>query len=191
MNELFNRVVAEKRPIVLTLVIALAANLAAYVIVVRPRGVKSAGAADRAAQAVETLRGAERELATARALVEGKKTADVELDAFYQKVLPADLVAARRMTYVSLPALARRTGVRFEQRRTTPEQPDEDARLGHLTIRMVLVGEWQDIRDFIFQLETAPEFVIIDDVTVVEGDEREQTLTIDLSTYFRLRSNGA
>jgi hypothetical protein len=191
VTELTRRVVAEKRPLVLTLVIVLVANLLAYFLVVRPRGVKSAGAADRAAAASEARRAAEGELASARALVEGKSKADEELNAFYEKVLPADLVAARRMTYASLPALARRTNVRYEQRRTDAPEPDEDSRLGRLNIRMVLVGEWEDIRDFIFQLESAPEFVIIDDVTVIESDETEQTLTIDLTTYFRLRANGA
>jgi len=191
VNELFHRVRAEKRSIVLPLVIALAANAAAYVLVVRPRGVKSAGAANRAAGAATALRAADNELATARALVEGKSRADEELNAFYQKVLPIDLVAARRMTYASLPALARRTNVRYEQRRTTIEDPDEDDRLGHLTIRMVLVGNYESIRDFIYELESAPEFVIIDDVVLVESDEAEQTLTIDLSTYFRLKPNGA
>lgn len=191
MNELFNRVLTEKRSIVLPLVIGLAANVAAYALVVRPRGVKSAGAANRAAVAATALRAAENELATARALVDGKSRADEELNAFYQKVLPVDLVAARRMTYASLPALARRTKVRYEQRRTTIEDPEKDAQLGHLTIRMVLAGDYESIRDFIFELESAPEFVIIDDVTLVESDEAEQTLTIDLSTYFKLRPNGA
>jgi hypothetical protein len=191
VNELFNRVLAEKRRLVLALVVALVANLVGYFLVVRPRGVKSAGAADRAAAAIEARQAAEGELASARALVEGKSRADEELNAFYEKVLPADLVAARRMTYASLPALARRTNVRYEQRRTAAPEPENDSRLGQLNIRMVLVGEWEDIRDFIFQLESAPEFVIIDDVTVIESDESEQTLTIDLTTYFRLRPNGA
>jgi hypothetical protein len=191
VNDFFRRVLAEKRKIVLPLLIGLVANVGAYALVVRPRGAKSAGAADRAANAAAALRAAENELATARALVEGKTRADEELNAFYQKVLPADLVAARRMTYASLPALARRTEVRYEQRRTSVEDADDDARLGHLTIRMVLVGEWQNIRDFIFRLESAPEFVIIDHVTLVESDESEQTVTIDLSTYFRLRPDGA
>jgi hypothetical protein len=191
VNELRTRILAEKRPVVLTLVVALIANLAAYLLVVRPRAAKSAGAADRAAAAATARRAAEAELANAHALVDGKSRADEELNAFYEKVLPGNLVAARRMTFASLPALARRTNVRYEQRRTDAPEPQQDATLGQLNIRMVLVGEWQDIRDFIFQLESAPEFVIINDVTVVEGDATEQTLTIDLTTYFRLRSNGA
>ena len=39
-----------------------------------------------------------------------------ELNAFYQKVLPPDQTAARRMTYASLPALARKTNVKYEAR---------------------------------------------------------------------------
>jgi hypothetical protein len=177
---------------VLTLVVALVCNIAAYALVVRPRGVRSAGAADRAAAAARALRAAEQELAAARELVEGKSRADEELNAFYQKVLPVDLSAARRMTYASLPALARKTNVRYEQRRSSVEETDDKARLGRLMIRMVLQCDYESFRNFIFQLESAPEFVIIDDVTLSESNANEPlTLTIDLSTYFRLRPNGA
>jgi hypothetical protein len=59
-------------------------------------------------------------------------------------------------------------------------------------IRMVLQCQYESFRDFIFQLESAPEFVIIDDVTLSESNANEPlTLTIELSTYFRLRPNGA
>jgi hypothetical protein len=154
---------------------------------------KAAGAADRAVVAAAAVRAAELELAAARALVEGKVRADEELNAFYQRVLPTDLSAARRMTYASLPALARRTNMRYEQRRSgVEEKPNDEARLGRFTIRMVLQGEYESFRNFIFQLESAPEFVIIDDVTLTEGTANQPlTLTIDLSTYFRLRPNGA
>ncbi len=192
MNELLRRVLAEHRSLVLTLVVALVGNIAVYALVVRPRGVRSAGAADRAAAAAGAVKAAEMELATARALVEGKRRADEELNAFYQRVLPVDLSAARRMTYANLPALARKTNVRYEQRRSSVEEPKDEARLGRLAIRMVLQGEYGSLRNFIFQLESAPEFVIIDDVTLTESSTNEpETLTIDMSTYFRLRPNGA
>jgi hypothetical protein len=43
------------------------------------------------------------------------------------------------------------------------------------------------MRDFIYQLETAPEFVVIDNVQLAEGADRDGSLvvTLDLSTYFR------
>lgn len=192
MSELLKRVGAEKRRVLLPLVVALVVDLAAYALVVRPRGIKSAGAADRAAAAAVALGAAEQELAAARALVDGKRKAEEELSAFYGKVLPVDLVAARRMTYSSLPALARKTNVKYEQRRTSVEELEEDARLGHLSIRMGLACDYESFRDFIYQLERAPEFVIIDDVTLTEGQTGEPlSLTISLSTYFRLRPHGA
>jgi hypothetical protein len=191
---LLKRIVAENRAIIVPLAIALLANLLAYFIIVRPLGVKSAGAAERAAAAALSLRAAEQEVTTARALVAGKSTADEELSAFYQKVLPASQDAARRMTYASLPALARKANVEYETRTTAIDDSsrEKEKRLGRMTIRMVLHGEYESLRQFVFDLETAPEFVIIDDVVFVEGQNTEQlTLTVNMSTYYRLEANGA
>ena len=98
MTPLVRRVLAENRTLTIALSVALLANVLAYVLVVRPLAVKSTGAADRAAAAARTLQGAEREMAQADALVKGKARADEELAAFYKKVLPTDMTAARRMT---------------------------------------------------------------------------------------------
>jgi hypothetical protein len=187
MTTLVSRIITEKRAIVLTLVVALVLNVLAYVLVVRPLGAKSAGAAERAAAATMALRAAEKDVALARALVTGKTDADQELRAFYQKVLPSDLIAARRMTYGSLPALARKTRVRYEARTTSIEKEDSDTRLGHMTIKMVLAGDYENIRQFLYELESSPEFVIVDDLSLVESSSDEpQTLTVNLSTYYRL-----
>ena len=196
MIPLLKRIAAEKRPIVLPLAVAILANILAYGFIVYPLSVKSAGAADRAATAQKARQEAEREESLARALVSGKSRADEELSSFYQKVLPADQSAARRMTYATLPALARRTNVRYDERRFNVEDvrsSDPGATLKHLSIRMILQGEYENLREFIYQLESAPDFLIIDDVTLVEGNSEGglQTLTIELSTYFRQRPNGA
>ena len=191
MTVSWGRALRERRTAVILLACALAANALAYVIVVRPLQLKSVGSADRAASAAATLVAAERELTQARALVSGKTRADEELSDFYQKVLPSDLTAARRMTYASLVALAAKTNVRYEARTTTIDEKAKDTRLGHMTIRMVLEGDYRDIRQFIYQLETASDFVIIDDLTLSEGPDAEpQRLTINLSTYYRLGGSG-
>jgi hypothetical protein len=199
MTPLLKRIAVEKRSIALPLAVALVANILAYAFVVYPLGVKSAGAADRAADAASARRVAAHDEALARALVAGKARADEELAAFYQKVLPADLPAARRMTFPTISALAGKTNVAYEQSRFSPDekgQNDKEAgknsQLGHLAIRVVLKGDYQNIRSFIYQLESAPEFVIIDSILLVEGADNEpQTVTFDLSTYYRLRVNGA
>src|SRR5256885_6649735 len=105
---LWKRIVAEKRALIVPLVIGVIANAAAYALWVYPLGVKSAGAADRAANATRSLQAAERELAGARELVAGKARAEQELSTFFDKVLPADLASARDLTYATLPSLARR-----------------------------------------------------------------------------------
>jgi Tfp pilus assembly protein PilO len=186
MTPLLRRALTENRALTTVLSLALLANVLAYVLVVRPLGVKSSGAAARAAAATQTLQAAEREMAQATALVQGKARADEELASFYQKVLPTDMTAARRMTYASLPALARRTGVRYEARTTTVEEVGNEANLERMGIRMVLQGDYENLRQFIYALEVAPEFVIIDDVALDESQADEALrLTIDLSTYYR------
>jgi hypothetical protein len=192
MTALTRRALSEHRTLATALAVALLANVLVYLLVVRPLALKSSGAADRAASAANTLRAAERELAQADALVKGKSRADEELDAFYKKILPADMTAARRMTYASLPALARRTGVRFEARTTNVAPVDQNGHLERMAIRMILQGEYDNLRQFIYALESAPEFVIIDDVVLVEasGDEPLR-LTIDLSTYYRMTPNAS
>jgi hypothetical protein len=192
MTPLIRRILAEKRALVLPIALVLAANLLAYLIVVRPLALKSTGAADRAFTAAAALKAAEKEMALARGLVTGKSRADEELNAFYQKVLPPDQTAARRMTYASLPALARKTNVKYDARTIAVDEMNEDKRFGHMTIRMQLQGDYENLRQFIYELERSPEFVIIDDVTLVESARGEVLmLTLDLSTYYRARPNGA
>jgi len=192
MTPLFRRIIAENRLVVATLSLALLANLLAYILIVRPLEAKSSGAANRATTASNSLRAAEEEMARSEGLVKGKATADQELDAFYKKVLPSDMTAARRMTYASLPALAKKAGVRYEARTTSIEAVDREGHLEKMSIRMILQGDYNSLRQFIYGLEVAPEFVIIDDVTLVEGNGDEPLrLTIDLSTYYRLPPNAS
>ena len=190
---LLQRVLREKRIAVVALGVAIALNVAAYVLVVRPLEAKSAGAAGRAAAAADALKLGETDYNAARGLVSGKARAEQELATFYSRVVPPDLPAARRMTYATLPALARRVNVKYEQRRVDvdSEKGEQSRRLGHLRIRMVLQGDYDAVRTFIYELETATQFVIIDGVTLSQNEPTKPlALTLDLSTYFRLDANG-
>jgi hypothetical protein len=188
----WRRVLQERRGIILPLALLALANLAAYVVIVRPLQVRAAGVADRARTATLQRTAAERDAAAARALVAGKAAADRDLATFYGKVLPDGESAARRLTYARLPALARATNVRYEERQSSFDDSLSDAGLGRLDTRMLLVGSYADIRRFIHDLETSPEFVIIDGVTIAEDQQGDaQSLTIQLSTYYRLEPHGA
>jgi hypothetical protein len=192
MNPLLKRIFAEKRSVVLPIGIAIVANILLFLLVVRPLALKSAGAADRAAGAATSRQAAEQELQVARGLITGKARADEELSAFYTKVLPANLTAAQRLTYLPVVDIAERNNVTYVGRSYEEEEADRDSEFRRLNARVVLQGDYEDIRAFIYELETAPQFVIIDDVTLMEADENEPvSLTITLSTYFRARGNGA
>jgi hypothetical protein len=188
---LWKRILLEKRALVVPIALGVLVNLAVYALVVYPLGVKSSGAADRAAAATQSLMGAERDIAAARDLVTGKTRAEQELATFYDKVLPADLPSARDLTYATLPALARKTNVKFVDRKVDIEAPKKNARLGALKIRTQWQGDYESLRRFIYELESAPAFVIIDDVTLAQNDETKPLLLVlQLSTYYRLGANG-
>lgn len=182
------RILTEHRAAIIPLAIVLVANLAAYGLVVYPLGVKSATAQSRSAQALAARRAAEADEAAARARVASREKAQQELGVFYGKVLPADLAAARRLTY-TIPELAEKSDVRFLGHRWD-DDPDKKSGLGHLKFRVELQGEYEQLRRFIYSVETAPEFVIIDGVTLAQADPNKPlTLTLDLSIYYR--PNGA
>ncbi len=191
MTALWKRILVEKRAVLIPLVLGVIGNAAAYGLWVYPLGVKSAGAADRAAAAAQSLQVAERELAAARDLVAGKLRAEQELATFFDKVLPADQAAARNLTYATLPALAKKTNVRMLDRRFEVAKPEKNARLGLLKVHTAWQCDYESFRQFIYALESASPFVIIDDVTLAQSDPTKPlTLTMELSTYFRLASHG-
>jgi Tfp pilus assembly protein PilO len=189
---LWRRILVEKRVLIIPLAFAIATNIALYVLVVHPKEVRSANAAGRAVAAQSALRAAEKDLENARALVTGKSRAEQELSTFYDEVLPADLTAARHLTYAALPALAKKSNVTYQQSRYDPEKVEEkDVHLGRLHIRVVLAGDYEGFRRFIYEFESSPEFVILDDFTILQSDPtRPLTLTLELSTYYRLGEHG-
>jgi len=190
---LARRIVAEKRGLILPLAVALAINIAVYALVVYPLGVKSASSVDRAAAAADARQSAERDMAAADDLVSGKAKADQELETFYKKVLPANLNEARRMTLARLPALAKKANMRFTQGRTEIDSNQEKiSQLGRLKTRMELEGSYENVRQFLYELETAPEFMIVDDVSLGQSEtDKPVLLSLEISTYFRQGRNGA
>jgi len=188
---LLKRILAEKRAAIIPLAIGILSNIGVYLLVVYPLGVKSAGAENRAAAAAQALQAAERDFNSARNLVSGKTRAEQELSTFYDKVIPADQASALRLTYATLPSLARRTNVKFLDRRVDVEPIKDRDRLGVLRIHTQWQGDYESLRRFIYELEISPAFVIIDDVALAQLDpEKPLTLSLDLSTYYRLGSNG-
>lgn len=189
---LFTRILHEQRRFVIPLAIAALANVAAYALAVYPLGVKSATARSQAESAAAAMLAAQADYASAQARVAGRARAEQELGVFYGKVLPADLAAARRLAHTSIPQLAQKSDVRFQASRWDDDENRKPGSLGHLKVRVELQGDYENLRRFIYTLETAPPFVIIDDVTLAQAEsDKPLLLTLDLSIYYRPGANGA
>ncbi|HEX5109232.1 MAG TPA: hypothetical protein VFV95_12320 [Vicinamibacterales bacterium] len=181
------RVLREHRRLVVPLAIALLVNVLVYAFVVSPLAQRVANIAERDAAAERTLLAAKREHATANATLTGKDKATQELARFYKDVLPRDLAAARRLTHTRVPQIARRFNVEFYSATFSPPARERDSNLMRFTSKLEFAGRYRDIRNFIHQLETAPEFVVIDDVSLSEEYDEGGLLemTLQLSTYYQ------
>ena len=182
---LTQRVLREHRRVVMPLAVALGVNVVVYIAAVYPLSQRVANIEERDRTAEEQLLGARRDHAQATGTLTGKDRAAAELATFYKDVLPQDLAGARRLTQLRLAQLARQSDLKFV--RATFEPLNESKRtLTQLRIEMVLAGTYSDVRAFIHQLETAPEFVVVDNIELGQGAEGGPlSVTLHLSTYYR------
>lgn len=183
---LVRRAVAEHRRLVIGLGAAMLVNALVYGGVVYPLSQRVANVTDREQAAEQALAAAKAEHDRASGTLTGKSRAAAELTTFYADVLPQDLAGARRLTYLRLARLARDAGLDYRRASYEPVV-ETGSTLTRLQIQLVLSGSYPDMRDFIYQLETAPEFVVVDNVRLAEGADEGGSLvvTLDLSTYFR------
>lgn len=186
------RILAEKRRMIWPLAIVLLANLAVFAIVVYPLSQKVAMGQQEADAATIALENAKRDYANARATVTGKAQADDELKKFYGDVLPPDLSAARRITYLPVSQLAEEANLRVV-RGVSDWTLIRESSLARFTQTTVLTGQYGDIRRFIYALETRPEFVVIENVDLAQNENeasRGITVTLQIATYFRTGGDG-
>jgi len=181
-----SRVLREHRRWLWPLGVVVVVNLVVLGLVVMPlsRSVDSGGR--RAEQAAQALKDAQAEFAEAEATRDGQAKATQDLDRFYRQVLPADVAAARRVTHLKLSQLAREHDVTFERSAAVPEQV-RDSSLERLKVSYALSGDYDDVRRFIYDIETGDDFVVIDNVMLSEGNDANAPLllTLELSTYYR------
>ena len=184
---LARRIVAEHRRILYPLAAALVLNVLTYAFFVYPLSQRVANIEQRDRAAEVELADASRELARARGILTGKDRAADELEAFYTEVLPPNLAGARRLTSLRLQQLARQAGLRAQSTGISEADRRQVDTLQALEITMRLTGTYDALRAFIHRLETAPEFVVIDNVQLTEGADRDGELRINmaLATYYR------
>ena len=181
---LLTRILHEKRTPITVVAIILAIDVV-LVFAVYSWSTRASLAETRAAQAMEQRVQAQVTHAAVSATSANKTNADSELQGFYTEMLPSGLAGARIISSPFLVKLAEDTNLVLERRTSVPEKVRESL-LARLRTTMVLAGEYEDIRQFIYELETAPGFILIEEVVLSQGDESEEelVLTLGLSTYY-------
>lgn len=181
---LLTRILHEKRTPITVVAIILAIDVV-LVFAVYSWSTRASLAETRAAQAMEQRVQAQVTHAAVSATSANKTNADSELQGFYTEMLPSGLAGARIISSPFLVKLAEDTNLVLERRTSVPEK-ERESLLARLRTTMVLAGEYEDIRQFIYELETAPGFILIEEVALSQGDESEEALvlTLGVSTYY-------
>jgi Tfp pilus assembly protein PilO len=188
---LTRRIFEEKRRLIYPIVTALIVNVALYAAVVYPLSLKVTAREQDAQAAAIASAAARRDYESARSTVSGKVAADAELKTFYGEVLPPDESAAQRITYLKVNQLAKKSNVTYE-RAANEVTRDRDSRLGKLSTTVTLSGQYRDIRHFIYELETSPEFLIIETVALSQGPDTSTALnvTVKVAIYYQAGGDG-
>jgi Tfp pilus assembly protein PilO len=186
VSPLVSRIIRENKRILVMLLVGAGVNVLLYMFGVYPLWQRVANVSDRNASAARALVAARQENSAATGTLAGKDRAVTELATFYTSVLPRDLASARRLTHLRIAQLARQHGLRYSRAQSEPV-PERNSTLTRLKTDISLAGSYMEIRSFVHALETAPEFVVIDNVQLAaDGDSGEGLeLTLALSTFFR------
>ena len=182
---LVQRILREKRALVTVVALLLGADLVIYGLAVAPWTNRAVQADARTAEAEVLLSEVRRNHQSAARQAELSQEADRELQRFYREVLPKGLPEARALLSPFVDQVADETGLVVERRSNLLER-ETDSVLGRLSTTVVLSGEYEDIRRFVFTLETSPDFILIEEIVLSQAEQsrRGLVLTLSASTYF-------
>jgi hypothetical protein len=180
---LLQRILREKRPIIVPLAIALLANIAAYVLVVRPLGVRSANAADRARAAARPKRPDR----TRRARWwPARRWPSRNWRRSMTKCSCPTVLGATETTLP--PALARRRTSGYDASHTAIEAVKiSGSAAAHQHGARGRLRQRQAVH---LRARMTPGFVIIDDVTLGQSDPERPRAVAELSAHYRTGLNG-
>jgi len=182
--------------VILPLAVVLVANVAVLALLVLPRERRVAAMVERVEESRHEAAVAQIALTKAKEQRASKALAEQQLKKFYEEVLPADSREAQDMTNFALERVARESGV-IEKNGQSGYEAVKESRLAHWATRVVLDGSYQNIRRFLFALENARPFVVIEKVELSPSNESGTTaanqgntieITLEISTYYLTRA---
>jgi Tfp pilus assembly protein PilO len=192
---LWRRVYLERRAVMLPILVLLIANVAMLALAVLPLAESVSGLQGDAQTATTNMwkaRLVDRQAKDARA---SKDRADQELKKFYVDILPANASGARKLISF-LERTAAESGLQFQRSQLEPSEV-KDSQLERMSGKVTLVGDYQNIRKFLYTVETAQQFVVIERVGLSQAADLRSAssgrleVTLDIATYYLASSTGA
>ena len=183
---LWRRVMTERKSLVWPLLIGLGVNIAVLALGVFPLQASVAGDEDRALAVKMQLATAQKLQREANDTRESQVRAGDELRQFYSEVLPASHAQARNLIYLELRNIAEQNGLAFASANLGVEPVDESS-LDRMSANVSLSGDYSNIRRFIYDLETAEEFFVVESVKLAPSSRRgggSLEVLLGVATYF-------
>jgi Tfp pilus assembly protein PilO len=186
---LWRRILVERRSVIVPLAVFLAANVVALMAAVMPLQRSVAGAMDKRNEAYARLNTAKADLADIERAAGAKRQAADDLQTFYEKTLPPTSSAARNQVQFWPEKTASSLGLKYTSIETTPPTEVRDSRLSRVTSRFTLRGDYSNIRKFVYAVEAAEQFLIIDKISLAQmGSQQTNSSTLEfevtIATYF-------
>ena len=187
--KLWRRVYEERRAVALPLLVFLVANVAILALAVFPLQRSVAGNESDALDARMKLSRALIDNRKAKEARSRKEEADQELKKFYADVLPVDYPSSVRLMVFWVGSAARQSRVQPVSSQADA-QPLHDSRLQRVSCHVTLRGDYQDILHFLYLLETAQQFVIVEKVelaqqgTALNNPNGTLEVGLDVATYY-------
>ena len=186
------RIFQEKRRVTIPVLAGLVLNLVLYAGVVFPLSARVRSVEAQSQASVQQLQAAQRENGETRNMAQGRDRTSAALTSFYKDVLPPNFAEARSAWYLRLSQLAEQHNLDLGNRQAAREV-EKGSSLERMHMSMSLHGDYEDIRRFIYQVESGSDFIVIDSIALRQGAEPGSALTfdMDLSTYYRVGPDGA
>jgi len=187
---LWRRIYRERRGLVLPLLLVTALSVGALALGVFPLSRHVAGLETDAVDANLALKLARADELKANHERTSKERAEIDLQKFYAEILPSDFVTASELTNKYLVQWAKESGIVMWSGQFRPAKADEKSksRLTKMTGKVTLRGGYPGIRRFLYRVETAEEFIVIEEVNLNQpgNSDTGTNLELDLvvSTYF-------
>jgi Tfp pilus assembly protein PilN len=185
-RSLIRRIAGEHRGLVITIAVLIVLNVILLAAFIMPLSRRVNTVTERTQQARNERAAAQFAHKRVSDALSGKSQASQELVRFYRDVLPANLVAARRLVYPRLEQMAEKSGLRATNA-TFEHVKERDHTLQELRIQMTLTGSYRGVREFIQHLQQSREFLVVERVMLKEGDLETAPLSLqlELSTYYK------